>query len=175
MASSIIGVSSVYRATALELSRRTSPPSFSLQFCDKAHLGVLKAPLQRVLLDGSLKRTFNQGISAIATPNSVLSEEAFKGLGGFSEDSLDVTDTDDDYDPEIESSGAAQEDELALSQLGLPQRLVDTLQQRGITHLFPIQVCSHFFVSLFRLQTHNDKIVYLKFYEIILLFFFLFP
>nr|CAN77581.1 hypothetical protein VITISV_015347 [Vitis vinifera] len=143
MASSIIGVSSVYQTTALELSRRTSAHSLSLPFSDKTHLGVFKAPNTRVLSDASLRRSFKQGISfvpsAIATPNSVLSEEAFKGLGGFSKDPLDVTDTDDDYDPEIEASAAAQEDELALAQLGLPPRLVESLEQRGITHLFPIQ------------------------------------
>ncbi|XP_020594754.1 DEAD-box ATP-dependent RNA helicase 3-like, partial [Phalaenopsis equestris] len=30
-------------------------------------------------------------------------------------------------------------DELDVSKLGLPEQLVDILQKRGITHLFPIQ------------------------------------
>lgn len=74
---------------------------------------------------------------AIATPNSVLSEEAFKGLGDFSKDSLD---SESEYDSETEAAEPANEDELALSKLGLPKRLVDTLERRGISSLFPIQV-----------------------------------
>ena len=157
MASSIIGVSSVYQTTALELSRRTSAHSLSLTFSDKTLLGVLKAPNARLLSDASLRRSFKQGVSfvpsAIATPNSVLSEEAFKGLGGFhKEDPLDVTDADEDYETEIEASAAAQEDELALANLGLPPRLVQSLQQRGITHLFPIQVCIYMHFVLVSLK-----------------------
>lgn len=148
MASSIIGVSSVHQTTALELSRRTSF-SLSLSFSDKTRLGLLRAPNPWVLSDASLRRSFKQGISfvpsAIATPNSVLSEEAFKGFGGFPKDPLDVTDEDEDYHTEIVASGAAQEDELALAKLDLPPRLVESLKQRGITHLFPIQVYIHAF------------------------------
>ncbi|KAI4368246.1 hypothetical protein MLD38_016823 [Melastoma candidum] len=70
--------------------------------------------------------------SAIAAPNSVLSEEAFKKLGSVGLSDLD----DDDVD---EGVGEASRDELAVSKLGLPGRLVDTLEKRGITHLFPIQ------------------------------------
>ena len=33
-------------------------------------------------------------------------------------------------------------EELAISKLGLPQRLGESLEKRGITHLFPIQVQS---------------------------------
>jgi ATP-dependent RNA helicase DDX21 len=39
----------------------------------------------------------------------------------------------------LSSAAAVSQDELALSKLSLPQRLVDVLQKRGITHLFPIQ------------------------------------
>lgn len=87
---------------------------------------------------------------AIATPNSVLSEEAFKNLGrGFSEeDEPGVSENEDDAS-EDEGSGGVSEDELAVSKLGLPQQLVETLDKRGITHLFPIQVFlpSSFIVS----------------------------
>jgi hypothetical protein len=85
--------------------------------------------------------------SAIATPNPILSEEAFKGLDGFSDFEADA-DTDDavDYDSsETEPSNNTSEEELDISKLGLPQRLVQTLQNRGITHLFPIQVCTSLF------------------------------
>lgn len=77
--------------------------------------------------------------SAVVTPNSsVLSEEAFKGIGGFGKDSLNVS-SEPEYDSEFDDDSGA-EDELAISKLGLPQRLADSLEKRGITHLFPIQV-----------------------------------
>ena len=38
------------------------------------------------------------------------------------------------------SSGAGSKDELAISELGLPQRLVESLESREITQLFPIQI-----------------------------------
>lgn len=80
----------------------------------------------------------------MVTPNSsLLSEEAFKGLGGFAKDSLNVSDA--EYDSELEEDGtelgaAETGDELAISKLGLPRQLVETLEKRGITSLFPIQV-----------------------------------
>lgn len=74
--------------------------------------------------------------SAIATPNSVLSEEAFKGLGGFKGPSS--LEEDDDYEfGEEDMEG--DNDELDLSRLGLPEQIVQILKNRGITHLFPIQ------------------------------------
>ncbi|KAK7284483.1 hypothetical protein RJT34_19229 [Clitoria ternatea] len=85
-----------------------------------------------------LNPTFSFLPSAIATPNSsLLSEEAFKGL---TQDFADEDDDDDEfgYASESEPSSPAS-DELDISKLGLPSRLVDTLQNRGITHLFPIQ------------------------------------
>lgn len=144
---SIIGVSSIYPQTPCsELYRRaaastttttatTSSPSLSLAFPERPHFNsVLRAK-------SGLVRQSSLVASAIATPNSVLSEEAFKGLGGFSKDSLD---SDSEYDSETEpASAAGDDDELALSKLGLPQRLVDSLEKRGISSLFPIQVlCS---------------------------------
>ncbi|KAL6278385.1 hypothetical protein ACE6H2_021986 [Prunus campanulata] len=140
---SIIGVSSIYPQTPCsELYRRaaastttttatTSSPSLSLAFPERPHFNsVLRAK-------SGLVRQSSLVASAIATPNSVLSEEAFKGLGGFSKDSLD---SDSEYDSETEpASAASDDDELALSKLGLPQRLVDSLEKRGISSLFPIQ------------------------------------
>ncbi|GFY89227.1 DEAD box RNA helicase [Actinidia rufa] len=81
------------------------------------------------------------GVSAVATPNSsVLSEEAFKRLGRFDKESVNVSDADyDSEDEETTSSGADSVDELAISELGLPPRLVESLESRGITQLFPIQ------------------------------------
>lgn len=79
--------------------------------------------------------------SAIATPNSVLSEEAFKklGTGGFSESEVDASEDEGGFVSEGGEAESVSEDELALSKLGLPQRLVESLEKRGITHLFPIQ------------------------------------
>lgn len=145
---SIIGVSSIYQAPSLEPYRRVSTctttastttttttnpsSSSSLPFPEKSHFNsVLRARLGVRLV-----------ASAIATPNSVLSEEAFKGLGDFEEDSLDVSD-EEEYESEGEAGSASADDggdELALAKLGLPTRLVDSLEKRGITHLFPIQV-----------------------------------
>ncbi|KAE8677748.1 DEAD-box ATP-dependent RNA helicase 3 [Hibiscus syriacus] len=69
---------------------------------------------------------------AVATPNSVLSEQAFEGLSLHQDDDV--------YDSEAEAESSSMNgDELDLSKLSLPQRLVDTLLKRGITHLFPIQ------------------------------------
>jgi ATP-dependent RNA helicase DDX21 len=59
-------------------------------------------------------------VAAVASPNSVLSEHAFKRLQLGSDDE--------------------DEEELAIARLGLPDELVATLEKRGITHLFPIQV-----------------------------------
>ncbi|GMP63544.1 hypothetical protein CsSME_00025183 [Camellia sinensis var. sinensis] len=125
--SSILGVSSIYQ------TRTTTTPPPSLPF-SATHF----RPKQ---LSGCACGGGGGGlsfvVSAVATPNSsVLSEEAFKGLGGFDEDSLE------DYESETEpstSSGAGSEDELVVSKLGLPRRLVESLHNRGITSLFPIQ------------------------------------
>lgn len=98
-----------------------------------------------------LQRSSSRGrlpLSAIATPNSVLSEEAFKGLGDLDstssssslqlEDEEEVETTDDDYVSDDEEK--EEKDELAIPNLGLPQKLVDSLLKREITRLFPIQV-----------------------------------
>lgn len=145
---SIIGVSSIYQTPSLEPYRRVAASSStaasaapsSLPFPDKSHFNsVLRAYNSRLGGGGG-----GGGLvaSAIATPNSVLSEEAFKGLGDFSKDSLDDDFSDEaDYESDEGELGSASvdDDELAISKLGLPQRLVDSLEKRGITDLFPIQ------------------------------------
>lgn len=162
--SSVIGCSSIYQTPSLELYKRpttttSATTSISLQSLDsKSHFNnVLRAHLCNNG-GGNFKVGFKPRLSfvhsAIATPNSsVLSEEAFKGLGrGFSddEDPLDDEIQNEDYgdDSETEDSSVADnDDELDVSKLGLPSRLVDSLQTRGITHLFPIQVS--FCIALF--------------------------
>ncbi|KAG0487728.1 hypothetical protein HPP92_009823 [Vanilla planifolia] len=74
--------------------------------------------------------------SAIATPNSVLSEEALKRLGKFKDRS--PLDEEEEYEPGGRFEKADSE-ELDVSKLGLPEQLVNILQKRGITNLFPIQ------------------------------------
>ncbi|THF99715.1 DEAD-box ATP-dependent RNA helicase 3, chloroplastic-like [Camellia sinensis] len=125
--SSIISVSSIYHHHQHPRPTSTPPPPLSLPFA--AHF----RPKQ-------LGHGVSIVASAVATSNSsVLSEEAFKGLGGFGQDSLDVRDYDSETEVSKLLSGDGGEDELAVSNLGLPQRLVQSLENRGITHLFPIQ------------------------------------
>ncbi|XP_009789500.1 DEAD-box ATP-dependent RNA helicase 3, chloroplastic [Nicotiana tabacum] len=127
--SSIIGVPSIYQTNP---SRRPIPtPLLSLPYSnEKSHF--INVRLRHASLVAS----------AVVTPNSsVLSEEAFKGIGGFGKDSLNVS-SEPEYDSESEvedDDESGTEDELAISKLGLPQRLADSLEKRGITHLFPIQ------------------------------------
>ncbi|KAG6508664.1 hypothetical protein ZIOFF_034044 [Zingiber officinale] len=85
--------------------------------------------------------------ASVASPNSVLSEEAFKGFRGLPKSPLEEGEEEeeyasDSYNSEEEEEGFAAEvdqDELAVSKLGLPQQLVSILEKRGITNLFPIQ------------------------------------
>ncbi|TXG48965.1 hypothetical protein EZV62_024840 [Acer yangbiense] len=127
--SSIIGVSST---PFLEVSgKRTTAASFrGLPSADKSHFNTLIAS-SGVVKPLSLKSNsggggFRQSLtfvpSAIATPNSVLSEEAFKGLGDFSNSSSSLGSDDEDYDSQSDEF-AAGDDELAVSKLGLPDRL----------------------------------------------------
>ncbi|XP_038716242.1 DEAD-box ATP-dependent RNA helicase 3, chloroplastic-like [Tripterygium wilfordii] len=136
MASIIIGggVSTIYLTPPPEVSssyrniKRTPTCSFS---SDKYQLNAL-------LAGASLrKQGFGFVRYAIATPNSVLSEEAFKGIAGFSNKGDSDEDGGGSEDESV--SGAVSEDELAITNLGLPQPLLDALLKRGITHLFPIQ------------------------------------
>ncbi|KAL2906844.1 DEAD-box ATP-dependent RNA helicase 3A chloroplastic [Bienertia sinuspersici] len=128
--SSIVGVSSIlYQTPSIQIPRKyPATPSCSLP------------------ISGSKLRTFRWVSSAIATPNSVLSEEAFKGLSeefskgsfGVSDEEFDELDFESEGDSEIVGSGIS-DDELDVAKLGLPQKLVDSLSKRGITQLFPIQ------------------------------------
>lgn len=149
--SSVIGVSSIFHTPALELAtsscnsvRRTTSSaiaSLPLPLSDWPHFNSLIAKTKTHL---TLRHRHRQShiiiCSAIATPDSILSEEAFKGLGDLSDfgDAVYHSQTQTDSSP-------PDVDELAISKLGLPHRLVQTLEKRGITHLFPIQV---FFLSL---------------------------
>ncbi|KAG6487669.1 DEAD-box ATP-dependent RNA helicase 3, chloroplastic-like [Zingiber officinale] len=88
--------------------------------------------------------------SSVASPNSVLSEEAFRGFRGLPESPLEESDEEEEYasdsynseegeEGEEGSTAGVDQDELAIARLGLSQQLVSTLEKRGITHLFPIQ------------------------------------
>lgn len=155
--SSIIGVSSIYQATPsyLELSKR--PTLSLLPFLEKSHFNCLKASSGANISSSNVHFRFRQAViggngnpfvaSAVVTPNSVLSEEAFKGLGGFGKDSLDVSDSEyesEEDDVVVGETSVVNKNELSISKLGLPQKLVETLESRGISELFPIQVCLFF-------------------------------
>ncbi|KAK7397055.1 hypothetical protein VNO78_18222 [Psophocarpus tetragonolobus] len=133
---SIIGVSSIYQAPTLELYQRpntASAPSVRFQCLDaksqsQSHFNSLLRAHRNTTGPG-LKPTHTFVPSAVATPNSsLLSEEAFQGLAR----DLDQTHDDNDF-------SHVDPDELDISKLDLPSRLVETLHSRGITHLFPIQ------------------------------------
>ncbi|KAL0856221.1 hypothetical protein Bca101_061374 [Brassica carinata] len=127
---STVGVPSLYQVPHLEISKPNS----------KKRSGCLYLSLDKPFFSSSpfsLKRTrlIHSSLltpSAVATPNSVLSEEAFKSLG--LSDEFDLHDGDDNT-----ASSEDDAEELAISKLGLPQRLGESLEKRGITHLFPIQ------------------------------------
>ncbi|XP_017419020.1 DEAD-box ATP-dependent RNA helicase 3, chloroplastic isoform X2 [Vigna angularis] len=140
---SLIGVSSIYQTPALEHYQRpnsTSTSSVRLQCLDsKSHFNNLLRAHRH-----SPGPTFKTGLkptptflpSAIATPNSsLLSEEAFKGLGRH----FDQTDHQFEHSSDSLPAEPSNSDELDISKLDLPSRLVDSLKSRGITHLFPIQ------------------------------------
>lgn len=138
---SIIGVSSIYHQTPCELYKRAAAPITTTTATSSSSsspcVSLAFPERQRPHFNSVLRARSVFASQAIATPNSVLSEEAFKGLGDFSKDSLD---SESEYDSETEAAEPANDDELALSKLGLPKRLVDTLERRGISSLFPIQV-----------------------------------
>ncbi|CAH1426325.1 unnamed protein product [Lactuca virosa] len=147
--SSIIGVSVYHKNPSLEqLSRKIAAPAAPVHLprsADKTHFTSLKVtsrlkPNSAGVGGGSAFVT-----SATAAPNSVLSENAFKGFGVFDEDSS-LDDSDREYSDESESEASivdagnvADDDELSITKLGLPQRLVQSLEKREITRLFPIQ------------------------------------
>ncbi|KAF7126607.1 hypothetical protein RHSIM_Rhsim11G0111300 [Rhododendron simsii] len=135
-----------HRATAMARSSSIIPVSttLSLPFSSSAFTKATAAHFRPKPPSGAVSFV----ASAVAsTNNSVLSDEAFKRLGLFDEDSLNVRDDDDDggFGSKIGRTaspgavGSDDGDELAVSNLGLPQRLVEALEKRGITELFPIQ------------------------------------
>ncbi|GAB4848223.1 DEAD-box ATP-dependent RNA helicase 3, chloroplastic [Ancistrocladus abbreviatus] len=133
--SSVIGVSSIYQSPVLEFHRRVTSPSLALPFSDKPHFCGLTA------YAATQVRTFRFVSSAIATPNSVLSEEAFKGLkfGDSDGEKYEEEEEEEEVFPTEGEGSGVSDDELDIANLGLPQTLVDSLHNRGITHLFPIQ------------------------------------
>ncbi|PRQ42569.1 putative RNA helicase transcription factor interactor and regulator CCHC(Zn) family [Rosa chinensis] len=138
---SIIGVSSIYYQTPCELYKRAAAPVASTTAPATSSGGGGGVSLafperQRAHFNSVLRARSVFATQAIATPNSVLSEEAFKGLGDFSKGELD---SESEYESESDVVEPVSKDELALSKLGLPQRLADSLERRGISSLFPIQ------------------------------------
>ncbi|KAL8208835.1 hypothetical protein R6Q57_008247 [Mikania cordata] len=113
--SSVIGVSSFYLRTQPYKRTTTLSPHFIFQSRLAHNVADVVA-------------------SAVSARNSVLTEPAFEGLALFDKaSSLDLEDGESQFEASID------DDELAVSRLGLPQRLVETLEKRGITKLFPIQ------------------------------------
>lgn len=90
----------------------------------------------------ALRRRGWATVAAVASPNSVLSEHAFKRLqlGSDDEDGEEGAYGSDEEGLEVGEGFQGDEEELAIARLGLPDELVATLEKRGITHLFPIQV-----------------------------------
>ncbi|KAG8363995.1 hypothetical protein BUALT_Bualt19G0080300 [Buddleja alternifolia] len=132
--SSILGVPSIYQ-THDQSRKPTSnlPLSFRFSTAHNYPFRPFSSASSRIKHGASTSNSFVT--SAVFTPNSsVLSEEAFKGLGGFG----NVSDSEYEYS-EGEIEGVINKDELDMTKLGLPQRLVETLEKRGITQLFPIQ------------------------------------
>ncbi|KAL6139074.1 hypothetical protein ACLB2K_064351 [Fragaria x ananassa] len=141
---SIIGVSSIYYQTPCELYKRaaaplaaTTPPTTTAT-SSSGGVSLAFPERRRGHFNTVLRARSVFATQAIATPNSVLSEEAFKGLGGFSKEELD-SESEYESESEVAEPAVGSKDELALSKLGLPQRLVDSLERRGISSLFPIQ------------------------------------
>lgn len=94
----------------------------------------------RLPLPPGLKSSTLQNCAAVSSPNSIISEEAFKGLDLSPGSGLNLS-NDYDYEDEIGNDVVVDSDDekLDLSSLNLSQELVEALAKRGITHLFPIQ------------------------------------
>ncbi|ONK61416.1 uncharacterized protein A4U43_C08F29680 [Asparagus officinalis] len=123
--------------------------TLSLPFSDKTHLHFPSSSPHPLALNSnsnsnassslafSRRRLLPLPLSSIATPNSVLSEEAFKGLGFELEEKEE--EGEGGYASEDGEEAGGDDDDLAVPKLGLPQKLVDSLLKRGIAELFPIQ------------------------------------
>ncbi|GAA0150318.1 RNA helicase [Lithospermum erythrorhizon] len=130
--SSIIGVSSIYQTN----QKDPNFPKISHFSIPLKHTSITTHNLRA-------KKSSHFVGSAVVTPNSssLLSEEAFRGLGsGFGKSPLN-SDDENEYGEFSEDGdvGVVSDDELSVSKLGLPNRLVQALESRGITQLFPIQ------------------------------------
>jgi ATP-dependent RNA helicase DDX21 len=102
-----------------------TPPSSSFSLYNTFRLNTLL----RLRPNHKKTPTVSFVISAIATPNTtpiLTPQEAFKRFR-FDDEALTVS-----------------KDELDISKLRFPSKLVDSLQKRGITTLFPIQVSNIF-------------------------------
>lgn len=152
---SVLSVSSHLQALSLDVSRRLHTPlaissSSSVNLGDRAQLlgfPVLKIHSRRTI-DSSLhghvfrilcsQSSSTRRPSAVASPTSVISEEALGRLGLSTGGGLNL---DDGYEEEDRSDFENDDEDqnLAISRLGLPESLVKALNEREITHLFPIQ------------------------------------
>ncbi|CAM8983803.1 unnamed protein product [Rhodiola kirilowii] len=132
---------SMYQVSTM--TSATSRPSIAMLLSEKSGLRcgfVSFRPIRRqagLFLRSELRR-IKSGVvcSAVVAPESV-SGEVFRGMGRFDGSILSV-----DYGAgsvEEDDDDVVSGDELAVRKLGLPQRLVESLEQRGITQLFPIQ------------------------------------
>lgn len=141
--------SSMYRTcTPLSLplfsSSSSSDHHYSSLLKPSIHFSTNKSKASPIhFLLATRRRRRSGGLSAIATPNSssVLSEEAFKGTTIPRDYEEEEDEYDNDNHSSSSSSPAAADDDkdLSIINLGLPQKLVDSLLKRGISHLFPIQ------------------------------------
>ncbi|WOG82717.1 hypothetical protein DCAR_0101885 [Daucus carota subsp. sativus] len=135
-------------STILNIS---SPPTHQnpLKQLPKKPTSILPQSSQKwphfTALKASFKPSFQTSsfvASAVATPSSsVLSEEAFKGLGEIERygDDLSLSESDDGFGDVGSNKIQVNVDEIDIIKLGLPQKLVQTLADKGITELFPIQ------------------------------------
>ncbi|KAL1831873.1 hypothetical protein ACET3Z_001524 [Daucus carota] len=135
-------------STILNIS---SPPTHQnpLKQAPKKPTSILPLSSQKwphfTALKASFKPSFQTSsfvASAVATPSSsVLSEEAFKGLGEIERygDDLSLSESDDGFGDVGSNKIQVSVDEIDIIKLGLPQKLVQTLAEKGITELFPIQ------------------------------------
>ncbi|CAM8979712.1 unnamed protein product [Rhodiola kirilowii] len=135
---------SMYQVSTM--TSATSRPSIAMLLSEKSGLRcgfVSFRPIRRqegLFLRSELRRIKRSGVvcSAVVAPESV-SGEVFRGMGRFNGSILSVDYGAGSVEEEEEDDKVVSGDELAVRKLGLPQRLVESLEQRGITQLFPIQ------------------------------------
>ncbi|KAK7278092.1 hypothetical protein RJT34_23117 [Clitoria ternatea] len=123
--SSVVSVSSLYKTLSLQLLKRPTPTTTSIS----SHNFY---PYPRNVAVKPNTYTLSSVTSAVATPSSSL----------LAQDTFNRLDFEDQFHNDYEADTAvnvADDDELEISKLGLPSRLVESLQKRGITSLFPIQ------------------------------------